>query len=166
MPEVVATNRRRSRDWGLPVGIAVVVIVVGAFAWLLLRAQQLPSGVVPVAWDKTACAHCRMHVGEPGFAAQLQLSDGRVLDFDDPGCLVKWLDAHPEDARADHVHATWFHHHREDRWLAPAEAGFIPAAPSPMGFGLAAVDGSTPGAMSWAGAIAYVHARPSDGGAP
>lgn len=164
MPEVAA--RRRSRDWGLPVGLAVAALAVGAFAWQLLRAQELPAGVVPVAWDKTACAHCRMHVGEPGFAAQLQLKDGRVLDYDDPGCLVKWLDANPSDARAEKLHAIWFHHHSEDRWLSPEQAGFVAAVPSPMGFGLAAVDASTPGALPWPEAMARVRNPNQHGGAP
>lgn len=166
MPEAIGTERRRARDWGLPAGVALAVIVAGTFAWLVLRAQELPEGPAPVAWDKTACAHCRMHVGEPGFAAQLQLNDGRVLDFDDPGCLVKWLDAHPQDARDDAIHGTWFHHRSEDRWLSRAEAGFVEAVPSPMGFGLAAVDLASPGALTWPEAAARVRGSSSSGGAP
>lgn len=164
MPEVAA--RRRSRDWGLPLGLALAALAAGAFAWQLLRAQELPTGVSPVAWDKTACAHCRMHVGEPGFAAQLQLKDGRILDYDDPGCLVKWLDANPADARPDQIHGVWFHHKTDDRWLSREQAGFVEAVPSPMGFGLAAVDAATPGALSWAEAMARVRGASSHGGAP
>jgi hypothetical protein len=157
MPAITALSaapRQRRGDWGLPAGLALGVAAAGVFAFLLLRAQELPTGPAPVAWDKVACAHCRMHVGEARFAAQLQLADGRVLDFDDPGCLFSFRarDRSP-------VHATYFHHHTQDRWLTPAEAGFVPVMPTPMGFGLAAVDAATPGALTADQAAARVSAK-------
>lgn len=151
MSDLALAARRRPADWGLPLGLIVAVCAAAVFGWLLLRAQALPTGVVPVAWDKEACAHCRMHVGEQGFAAQLQLTDGRVLNFDDPGCLFSWLAASPAP-----VHATWLHHHTEDRWLSRAEVGFVPVTPTPMGFGFAAVNAGTPGALSWDAAAARI----------
>jgi hypothetical protein len=166
MPEQVSVPRRRSKGWGVPVGIGALVLALGAFSWLLLQAQALPDGPAPVVWDKTPCAHCRMHVGEPAFAAQLQLKDGRVLDFDDPGCLFLWLDGHPHDAAPSAVHAMYFHHKSEDRWLPRAQVGFVPMSPSPMGFGLAAVDASTAGALGLPDAIARVRGTPQHGGAP
>ncbi|MBI1949402.1 MAG: hypothetical protein HYS27_27190 [Deltaproteobacteria bacterium] len=166
MPEPVAVERARARDRGLPLGLAAAVLAAGLFAWLLLRAQTLPEGPAPVVWDKTACAHCRMHVGEPGFAAQLQLEDGTVHNFDDPGCLARWLDEHPKDAAADAVHAIFFHHKTDDRWLTRAEVGFVDASPTPMGFGLAAVDARTPGAVGWQQAMARTRGPHAAAGAP
>lgn len=140
-----AQTRRRTVGWGLPLGIAVALVALGAFGVTLFNAQTLPDGPAPVVWDKTACAHCRMHVGEPAFAAQAQLADGTVLDFDDPGCLARWLDEHASAT----LHATYFHHHRDDRWLSPSDVGFLATTPTPMGFGFAAVDAATPGAITW-----------------
>lgn len=140
-----ADRRGQGVGWGLPVGIGVALVAAAAFGLSLFNAQSLPEGPAPVVWDKTACAHCRMHVGEPGFAAQAQLTDGTVLDFDDPGCLARWLDLHPGEA----IHAIYFHHHREDRWLASDEVGFVAVSPTPMGFGFAATDRSAPAAISW-----------------
>jgi hypothetical protein len=97
--------------------------------------RSLPDGPTPVEWDHDACAKCGMHVGEPAFAAQVQLRDGRTLHYDDPGCLL--LD---DDATGPAVHAVWFRHHREDRWIRGDRVGFVPASPTPMGFGLGAVD--------------------------
>ncbi len=163
MSNLVATSagseRRRGVGWGLPLGIAAALAAAGAFAVTLLNAQALPDGPAPVVWDKTACAHCRMHVGEPGFAAQAQLADGAVLDFDDPGCLARWLDEHPSAA----IHALYFHHQHDDRWLAQDRAGFVAASPTPMGFGFAAVDATTPGAVPWHDVRARVRdARPQE----
>jgi hypothetical protein len=104
--------------------------------------QQLPEGPVAVAWDREACAHCHMHVGEPAFAAQLQTTSGEVLNFDDPGCLFKYL-----EERRPAVHAIYFHHLREDRWMSAEETAFVPVSQSPMGYDLGAVERGTPGSI-------------------
>jgi hypothetical protein len=103
-----------------------------AIQWLAPRSSD--DGPVPVVWDKAVCAECRMHVGEPAFAAQLQTADGGVYDFDDPGCLFEYFAEHAPELRA-----AWFHHHQEDRWLRHDEVAFVPVKTSPMGFGLGAV---------------------------
>jgi hypothetical protein len=102
-----------------------------------------------------------MHVGEPAFAAQLQLRDGQVLDFDDPGCLFAWWEVHmahgPVGAALDDaadVHAVYFHHARADRWLSLGEVGFVAAQATPMGFGFAAVAADEDGARDWRWAAA------------
>lgn len=151
MSEPTKRARGRSRWLLLATGAALCT----AFAALLLRAQALPEGPAPIVWDKEACAHCRMHVGEPSMAAQAQLTDGRVLNFDDPGCLLSWLEQHREPLRAVYVH-----HHREDRWLPREQAGFVPVSSSPMGFDLGAVDRGAEGALTWEEAAAKVRAQP------
>ena len=113
----------------------VLGVVATAVTFVVRAATILPDGPVDLVWDKTACAHCSMHVGEPEFAAQLQTTDGRTLAFDDPGCLFEYLaGAHPE------VHAIWFHHQKEDRWLPWTAVAFVAVQPTPMGYGLGAVD--------------------------
>lgn len=134
--------------------VGALVCVVAGLGWAVSRTQALPEGPSAVAWDRDACAHCHMHVSEPRFAAQLQAKDGRVLHFDDPGCLLSLLGGeHPEP------HAIWLHHHTEDRWLQAHAAAFVEATATPMGFGLGAVDASTPGATSFDDAKAQVAAR-------
>ncbi len=144
------------RQGGIPgwvLGLAAVAFL-GAVVAGVFHSQQLPQGPVAVVWDKTSCAHCRMAVSERGFAAQLQLKDGRVLDFDDPGCLFRLL----EPVREDQVHALWFHHLHEDRWLPGQEVAFVKVTPTPMGYGLGAVDPNSEGALSLSQARASVQA--------
>jgi hypothetical protein len=124
------------------VALIVVLAAVLALAFAVTRLQRLPSGPVPIAWDKEPCAHCRMLVGEPAFAAQIQTRDRRVLDFDDPGCLFAYEAAHHPDE-----HAVWFHEHGGDRWLPRERTAFLPVPRSPMGYGLGAVEVGTPGAI-------------------
>src|SRR5690606_8718548 len=83
-------------------------LVAGA---LLLAACGPPEGPQPIAWDREPCAHCRMLISDPAFAAQLHRSDGTVESFDDPGCLLARL-----AAPGAPVAALWFHHVREERW--------------------------------------------------
>ncbi len=139
---------RLRRGLGALVALAAAGAAVGFF---ISRSQSLPAGPRPVVWNRTPCAECRMAVSERGFAAQLQLRDGRVLDFDDPGCLFLLLDREPLP-----VHAIYFHHVRHERWLSDAEAGFVPAGPSPMAFGLGAVERAVEGGIPFAQARAQV----------
>jgi hypothetical protein len=130
---------------GIWVGVTLAVAAVAALAWAVLRSQELPRGVEPVAWEREMCAQCHMHIGDPRFAAQLQTKDGRILHFDDPGCLVLY-----EATERPAVHAIYFHHLREDRWLAVDEVGFVPGQSTPMGYGFGAVDRGTPEAIPYA----------------
>jgi hypothetical protein len=124
--------------------IGVVILVGGGLITLAMaEAQTLPDGPSELVWDRTACANCRMHVGEPAFAAQLQTESGRILAFDDPGCLFLYLKKeHPD------VHAIYFRHMKEDRWIARDEVAFVEVSPTPMGFGLGAVDKGTKDSFS------------------
>jgi hypothetical protein len=149
------------RERGARVLVAgLVLAAAGAIAAVVWWGTRLPEGPEPIAWDREACAHCHMHIGEPGFAAQLILSDGRVVDFDDPGCLLAYLD----DEKPD-VHRAWLHHERDDRWLRLEDAAFRPVERSPMGFGLATVDRAV-GTIDRAAAEARVRAARvrADGG--
>ena len=85
----------------------------------LLAACGRASQPAPIAFDREPCAHCRMLTSDPAWAAQLESADGEVASFDDPGCLLAALDAHPNPR------ALWFHHLREERWLAGDEVGFV-----------------------------------------
>ncbi|HNU83442.1 MAG TPA: hypothetical protein PKO05_08435 [Thermoanaerobaculia bacterium] len=124
--------------WGV-VGL-LVLLAAGAAVVVL---QRSPTGPVEPAWDRQACAHCRMHLSEPPFAAQLRTAEGEVLYFDDPGCLFLW-----EAQQSRPPAAVYFRHLREPRWLAEAETGFLRVDYSPMGWGLGAVDRREPGTIS------------------
>jgi len=121
---------------------AVLCVVGGAIAWSVAASTELADGPADLVWDKAACAACGMHVGEPAFAAQLTTKDGRTHAFDDPGCLFLFVaEQHPD------VHATWFRHCREDRWIAGSAVAFARFDKTPMGFGFGAVDASEKGAV-------------------
>lgn len=135
--------------------VAAGLALIGLVGWAVCLAQKLPDGPDPIAWDREPCAHCRMHVGDPRFAAQLQTTSGETRNYDDPGCLLAEL----AERRREGVRAIWFRDARGDRWL-PAEAtAFVPAAPTPMGYGFAAVAAGTPGGLDLDAAIRTIASR-------
>jgi copper chaperone NosL len=129
-------------------------LALAVLAALALGACGPPEGPQPIAWDREPCAHCRMLISNPAFAAQLHRAEGGVESFDDPGCLFARLEAQP--AR---VHALWFHHLREDRWLSADGVAFLRTAQTPMDFGFGAVDPGTPGALPLEAVRAELRAR-------
>lgn len=138
--------------WLKRLALSAAVLFFGAVAVTAVALQQRGDGPVVPIWDRDACAHCHMHVGEPGFAAQLHDADGRVYHYDDPGCLLL-------DLPRRTVRALWFRHAHEDRWLRGDRVGFAEVGPSPMGHGLGAVDPTTPGALTLQAAIERVSAQ-------
>ena len=132
------------RKW---VSLGVVALAfaafVGVIALLVIRLQRPAVGPVEIVWDREPCAQCRMLIGDPAFAAQLQTTDGRILDFDDPGCLLKY-----EAERRPAVRASYFHQVKGAGWLSLDKVAFVPVPHSPMGYDLGAVPTGTPGAIS------------------
>lgn len=124
--------------------LAAVAVLLVSIVLIRLNRVSLPEGPVPVVWDREVCEHCKMHIGDPRFAAQLQAANGTVMSFDDPGCLAAYLNAHPME-----LHAIYFRDHEGHQWLSQSEAGFVPVDDSPMGYGIAAVTHDTPGARDW-----------------
>lgn len=124
-------------------------------AWLALAACRPAEGPQPIVYDREPCTYCRMLISEPRFAAQLVAQDGSVSSFDDPGCLLAYL-----EERQPSVGALWFHHDREERWLSEAQVAFEEVPHTPMGYGLGAVEAGSPGALGLAEARARVAARP------
>jgi hypothetical protein len=141
----------------LVAGVALAVIVTVIVA--VVASQRLPEGPIEPVWDQQACAFCRMHVGEPRFAAQLQTRGGEIHWYDDPGCLAEHETAERAAGRALDVHAIWLRHLREPRWVAASAARFVQVTPTPMGFGFGVVDGEPEGALGYADFVARIGAR-------
>lgn len=137
---------------------AVVAIVIGVVAYVSFARGRSSDEPSVVAWDRDACAACKMHLGEPAYAAQIRLTDGSTLFFDDHGCALGMIEG--LGARMQKV---WFRHLRREQWIAGDDVRFVPSSPSPMGFDLGAIDRSEGTGMSLDAAIAKLAERPNDG---
>jgi hypothetical protein len=101
-----------------------------------------------------------MLISDPAFAAQLESAEGEVASFDDPGCLLAALEGQPDPR------AFWFHHSREERWIAGDQVAFVRVPRTPMGYGLGAVQAGEPGALSLEEARALVVGQDAQRGPP
>lgn len=136
-------------------------LVVFVTSVVALAACRPSDGPVPIAYDEAACAHCRMLISEPAFSAQIQTDDGEVLDFDDPGCLLRY-----RAERKPAEESSWFHHVRENRFVRGNAVGFVRVPHTPMGFGFGAVDADEPGAIPIGEVSAEIERSAARRGAP
>jgi hypothetical protein len=120
--------------------LGVIALLAVALVVYVSGSSGLPDRPVPIAWDREACAHCHMHIGEPRHAAQLVTTQGEVASFDDPGCAIRWVAEHRPA-----LHRFWFHG-EGDTWIPAAKVAFVSTPTTPMGSGLLAVELGTPGA--------------------
>ena len=92
------------------------------------------AGPPDIEVDRTACAHCRMLVSEPRFAAASRAGDADARVFDDIGCLLA------STAGASGPMQYWFQDAAGGGWIDGADAIFVRAATqrTPMSGGIVA----------------------------
>ena len=117
------------------------------YAGALLLAACAAAGPRPIAYDRDACAFCRMTVSDPRYGAELVSAHGKVYTFDSVECLASYYLANRAATRS-----LWVTNADRPGELVPAEkARFHRAAAraeggSPMGLGLSA---SSAGSLGW-----------------
>lgn len=102
-----------------------------AVALAVAACQRGPPGPAPLDTRNDACAHCRMAVSDPRFAAQLVAPREEPRYFDDLGCLRDWLRSHPELPRGTVAYVA---DHRTGAWVRAAAAAYarVPGLATPM----------------------------------
>jgi copper chaperone NosL len=129
-------------------GIAVLAVVGGVvFLW-----PTQGVGSEPINYGRDACAHCRMHISQPGFGGEMRDRHGVLTKYDDLGCLL-----HAMIALHEEIPEAWVDDH--------AGGGFVPlltatlvragASDTPMGSGILAFADA-------AAAAAYTQAHNSE----
>lgn len=113
-----------------------------------------PEGMLPIKWDRDACARCKMVISDRRFAAQVRGGPrAEAFKFDDIGCAVSWChDKRKEKPwTADAATRIWVAESRSDgrQWLDARRAHFIAGPRSPMGYDLLAVAAPQPGSVDF-----------------
>ena len=121
----IQTMRRR-----VLTGAAAIAVTLAAAC----GGTSAPPAPRDVVLGVDVCEYCHMSVDEPDFAAQWVAADGRKLVFDEPGCLLAWLDDHAG------AKGTAFVADAEGTgWLPATEASFVHGGVSTaMGFDIRA----------------------------
>lgn len=81
-----------------------------AAAALALVAGCARPGPRDLAYGTEPCTHCHMILVDPRYAAQLVTRTGRILPFDDVGCLTAYLRADTATARGGRAWVNDFLH--------------------------------------------------------
>jgi copper chaperone NosL len=145
---------------------SIAAMVVAAAA-----CQPGPPGPAKLDTRNDACAHCRMGVSDPRFAAQLVAPREEPRFFDDLGCLRDFLRAHPELPRGTVAYVA---DHRTGAWVRAAVAVYAraPGLATPMSSQLVAhqdassreADRAAAGAAPISAAELFGPRGPPDGG--
>ena len=111
--------------------------LLAGIATMLACATPSPH---PVVYGTDQCAHCHMTVADPRYAAELVTRTGKVIVFDDIGCLVAYLATGA--VQQGSVHSTWAHDYvAPGEWVPTRDLAFVRSDSfhTPMGSGLAAL---------------------------
>lgn len=137
----------------------------GALVVLLPDGKEKTDGPPEIAYDSDSCAHCRMLISDPRFAASWRDNKGDAALFDDIGCMVVQSREHPP---AEPVRF-WVHDYKTSDWLDASVASFVvdPVVKSPMAYGIAAAASAanartistTSEVTDWASILSTVEAR-------
>lgn len=115
-------------------------IRLAATTLLLAAAACATPGPRPLAFGAEQCTHCHMTLAEPRHAGQLVTATGKVLPFDDVGCLATYVAT--GGIAADAIHSVWFHDFTQpDSLLDGRGAVFLQhdSIRTPMDYGIVAL---------------------------
>lgn len=117
------------RGLAVTVGAGVLGLLGAVVFWPVSR-----SGPEPIAYGRDACAACRMHLSQPGFAGEIRDAGGVLTKYDDIGCLLRVLGTRPEPVTA------WVEDHGDASLVPLLAAHLVRIGPgaTPMGGGVIA----------------------------
>jgi len=128
--------------------IAVIVILLLSFGSSegsrYVYKGNTEHRVVPIKPKEYQCSECSMDIEELKYAAELISENGNTYFFDDIGCLVLWLENHSPDTHSMMTQTLDTH-----RWIPVEEAWYSRIAPTPMGYGFAALEKKKEGLLPY-----------------
>lgn len=124
------------RRLALGVGLTALAAAVGGvvFLWPAPR-----SGPEPIVYGRDTCAHCRMHLSQPGFAGELRDRNGLLRKYDDVGCMLSAMLALHQA-----IPEAWVEGHDGGGFIPLVNATLVRAEDidTPMGSGIVAFEHS------------------------
>jgi hypothetical protein len=123
-------------------GIALFITVV-AVLFVSMAKEEAPVTIVtgntalkplPIKLGHTNDPQCAMLIKTEQNAVEVVAPDGRTWFFDDPGCMILWLESRPLRDTAK----IWVHTIDTDRWVDAREAGYGVTDHTAMHYGFGA----------------------------
>ncbi len=94
---------------------------------------------VPLEFEdnKVQCPQCNMFLVGKRFTAQVITSDNKTHFFDDPGCMILWLEKKHIDPKSV---TTWIYTLDTKKWIDAKKAYYSISDPTPMRYGFGAYE--------------------------
>ncbi|MCW8891355.1 MAG: hypothetical protein OQL20_11915 [Sedimenticola sp.] len=142
--------------------MAKVFLLFALSVWLLSGCGGPPeTGPGEVKWDRSACERCRMVLSDRVHAAQVRLfpaekKRSKLLQFDDIGCAVIWLEGEGKQWKDDPKTEIWVTDREGRGWLDARKATYLRGDVTPMEYGLGAQADPVDGGLDFAQAMAHI----------
>ncbi len=92
------------------------------------------------------CPKCHMEVDTLKYAVQVILDDGKTYIFDDPGCVILWLEENKIDPKSVTI---WAYAIDTKRWIDAKKAYYSLTDKTPMGYGFGAYENKKDGFITF-----------------
>lgn len=112
---------------------SLIFVTLISMLWLSGCGSKDPEPAA-IHEETDKCATCNMMVEDGPHAAQLLTKDGKVLKFDDIGCLNEW----EHKNGTDNVNIEFVRDHNSKKWVKVEDAIYVydPSFVSPMAYGI------------------------------
>ncbi len=110
---------------------AVGIVLAGLMA--VGCGKEMPKPVEVVV-DVDKCEICNMMIGDEAFATEIILKGGKVLKFDDIGCMYDW----EKKNGTEQIEVAYVHDHASKEWIDAKDAAFVydKTLQTPMAYGV------------------------------
>ncbi len=110
----------------------LVLATVGGVVFLWPTQRVGPQSIV---YGRDACAHCRMHISQPGFAGEVRDHNGMLTKYDDVGCMLQAMVAMRRE-----IPEAWVEDHDGGGFVPLLTAQLVrgDTGDTPMGYGIVA----------------------------
>lgn len=115
------------RKW--PIAIVIMLAIT-----LLAGCGQDKYAAQAINEDVDVCAVCNMQVKDDAFATQIVTKDGKILKFDDLGCMNTWK----QENGTDYIGMDYVRDYNDKEWIEFSKATYVYDASirTPMAYGI------------------------------
>jgi nitrous oxide reductase accessory protein NosL len=139
----------------LPLLIILVILGISAIVFVSMAKKDQPITIVkgnmemkalPIKLNFTNDPYCKMLITKERNAAQVVSPEGNTWFFDDPGCMVLWL----QDKAFKNEAKLWVHSLDTDKWIDAKNAAYGVKDKTEMHYGFGARENRTDETINFA----------------
>ncbi|CAA6823712.1 MAG: Unknown protein [uncultured Sulfurovum sp.] len=145
----------------LPLLIIFVILAIAAVIFVSMATKDQPITIIkgntdmkpwPLKVNFTNDPHCKMLITEQRNSSQVVAPDGRTWFFDDPACMVLWIEHKPFEKTAK----LWIHSIDTKKWIDARKAWYGRADKTAMHYGFGAREHKVEGTIDFTTMRLYV----------